>query len=177
MNFHPIENSTDTAKAIVPILIEWYNPASVLDLGCNTGAWLHQFIKNGVTDVMGVDGDNMLSELRLPEANFMVADLTIPINLKRKYDLVLCLEVAEHLDQQYADVLIDTAINHSDNVFWSAATVGQTGYNHVNEQPLEYWIEKFNDRGYYGRCLADKLPEVTHDYYRKNAIEFIKVKL
>lgn len=37
MNFHPTENSYDTANIIVPILIEMYNPLSVLDVGCNVG--------------------------------------------------------------------------------------------------------------------------------------------
>ena len=37
MNFHPIENSSATAEIYVPILIDWYKPKSVLDLGCNVG--------------------------------------------------------------------------------------------------------------------------------------------
>lgn len=173
MNFHPIENSSDTAEVIVPILIDWYKPKSVLDLGCNTGQWLKWFRENKV-EIVGIDGDNMIDELQIPRRMFICADLTKDINLNRKFDLVLCLEVAEHLEEQYADILVDTAVRHSDTIFWSSATVGQTGFHHVNEQPLEYWIEKFNERGYYGRLLADKLPQVPHDYYRKNAIEFIK---
>lgn len=174
MNFHPIENSSDTAEIIVPILIDWYKPKTVLDLGCNVGWWLYWFYQNGVKDATGVDGDNMAKDFKLNDYNLVISDLTKPIELRFKFDLLLCLEVAEHLDEKYSDVLVNTACRHSDTVFWSAATPGQTGYNHVNEQPHEYWIEKFNERGYYGRKVADKLPEVPHDYYRKNAIEFIK---
>lgn len=177
MNFHPIENSGATAEIVVPILIERYKPASVLDLGCNTGRWLMWFMECGVYDVAGIDGDNMLDELRIPLYNFIPADLTKPIHLGRKFDLVMCLEVAEHLDEKYADVLVDTAIRHSDTVFWSAATPGQTGYNHVNEQPHEYWIEKFKAKGYTARIMTDELPQIPHDYYRKNAIEFKKNRM
>ena len=175
MNFHPIENSSDTAEICVPILMDMYSPKSVLDLGCNTGWWLHWFIKHGVNDIMGVDGVNMINNLNIPLNKFMCMDLTKKIDLGRKFDLVMCLEVAEHLEERHADRLINTATTHGDIIFWSAATVGQGGYNHVNEQPHEYWIEKFKERGYYSKLLCDVLPPLPHDYYRKNAIQFIRL--
>lgn len=175
MEFHPIENSSDTAEIVVPILIDWYKPKSVLDLGCNTGWWLHWFIWHGVKNVLGVDGDNMVEALKIPKDKFLTRDLTEPLGIDGKFDLVMCLEVAEHLDEQYADILVDAATQHSNIVFWSAATPGQTGYHHVNEQPHEYWIEKFAQRGYTARILKDMLPQVPHDYYRKNAIEFYRI--
>lgn len=172
MNFHPKENSIDTAKVVVPLLIDWYRPTSVLDLGCNVGSWLSVFRDNGVLDVIGIDGDNMLDSLVIPKDYFCSFDLTKPIDAHGNFDMVLCLEVAEHLEEQYADTLIDTAILHSDLIIWSAATKGQGGYNHVNEQPVEYWIEKFKQKGYKARDLSNILPILPHDYYRKNAIEF-----
>lgn len=179
MNFHPIENSSDTAEIVVPILINWYHPQSVLDLGCNTGQWLKWFINNNINDVFGVDGENMLDEIQIPEHRFIIADLTKSspdFPYLGEFDLLLCLEVAEHLQEQFADVLVDTCIKHSDIIFWSAATPGQGGYHHINEQPHEYWIEKFMKRGYKHRILINELPILPHDYYRKNAIEFIKEK-
>ena len=175
MEFHPTENSIDTAKVVVPLLMDWYKPKSVLDLGCNIGAWLSVFIDNGVTDVIGVDGDNMQSELLIPLDNFMVRDLTLPLTYCGKFDLTICLEVAEHLEEQYADTLVDSAVSTSNTIFWSAASPGQGGYNHVNEQPNEYWIEKFKQRGYGYKLLKDILPILPHDYYRNNAIEFKKL--
>lgn len=176
LNFHPIENSSDTAEIIVPILIDWYKPKSVLDLGCNVGWWLNAFMQNGVTSFLGIDGDNMLSELKIPPARFITDDLTQEINLEKRFDLLLCLEVAEHLEKQYADTLVKTCVNHSDTIFFSAATKGQGGYHHVNEQPHQYWIDKFAAQGYTHRMLDEILPVVPHDYYRKNAIEFKKNK-
>jgi 2-polyprenyl-3-methyl-5-hydroxy-6-metoxy-1,4-benzoquinol methylase len=172
MNFHPIENSSATAEIVVPILIDWYGPKSVLDLGCNVGWWLHWFWMNGIQDFIGIDGDNFFS-VTAPKSIVMAYDLTKSLDLIRKFDLVLCLEVAEHLSEP--DVIVETCIRHSDLIFWSAATPGQGGFNHVNEQPNEYWIEKFAKHGYSARKLADLLPELPHDYYRKNAIEFKKI--
>lgn len=186
MNFHPIENSSDTAQIIVPILVDWYEPASVLDLGCNVGWWLYWFGMHGVKDVLGIDGENMKENNCLLPPEFMVHDLTQPIlihpakkGLKlmpRYFSLCLCLEVAEHLEEQYADTLVQTCINHSDRVIWSAATPGQGGYNHVNEQPHQYWIDKFATHGYTATYLGDKLPPVPHEYYRTNMFEFKKCR-
>jgi 2-polyprenyl-3-methyl-5-hydroxy-6-metoxy-1,4-benzoquinol methylase len=174
LNFHPIENSSDTAEIIVPILIDWYKPKSVLDLGCNVGWWLRWFYDNGVTDIFGIDGDNMIDSLVIPESKFNTADLTEPIRINDRFDLLLCLEVAEHLEEQFADTLVQTCVNNSDTIFFSAATKGQGGYHHVNEQPHQYWIDKFLAHGYTHRMLDETLPVVPHDYYRKNAIEFKK---
>lgn len=175
LNFHPIENSQATADICVPVLIDMYNPKSVLDLGCNVGCWLSSFENHGVTDVIGVDGDNMIDSLLVDRHKFITHDLTQPINLNRKFDLVLCLEVAEHLEEKYSDVLVENCINHSDRIIWSAADIGQGGYNHVNEQPISYWIDKFEKRGYLARILSPTLPKLPHDYYRHNAIEFKKI--
>lgn len=175
LNFHPIENSADTARLYVPELIKMYNPKSVLDLGCNVGRWLHVFMQLGIDNVIGVDGDNMIPQLTIPATHFYAADLTQPISFNRRFDLVLCLEVAEHLDAKFADLIVSHCVNLSDTVFWSAASPGQGGYNHVNEQEPAYWIEKFKAHGYSYKMLHNILPPAPHDYYRKNAIEFKKI--
>lgn len=174
MNFHPIENSSATAKQYVPLLMNWYRPVSVLDLGCNVGWWLYWFKMYGTKHITGIDGENMRQFLKISPHQFMAADLTKPINLNARFDLLLCLEVAEHLPEKSADHLVNICAAHSNTIFWSAATPGQGGYNHLNEQPVEYWIEKFAAHGFKHRLLADVLPPAPHDYYRKNAIEFKK---
>lgn len=68
--------------------------------------------------------------------------------LKKKYDLALSFELAEHLPERYADNLVDTLANAGDTIVMTAATPGQGGTHHVNEQPREYWYEKFQSRGF-----------------------------
>jgi SAM-dependent methyltransferase len=172
MNFHPPDNSSATANIIVPWLIERYKPRAVVDFGCNVGWWLKAFVDNGVTDVLGIDGDNMIPEFCLSLHDFVVADLTKPLNLGREFDLALCLEVGEHLLPESAETLVRSLTRHVDLVFWSAAPPGQGGYNHVNEQPGEYWEELFKKQGFQGTRLTDVLPPVPHVYYANNAYEF-----
>ena len=160
--FHPFEDSSATAEVVVPILVRTYR--SVLDLGCNQGCWVKEFKRLGA-EAIGVDGPGMGAKIE--------HDLTIPLDLKRKFDLVLCLEVAQHLPEDKADVLVDTAIRHASKaVIWSAATPGQGGYRHLNEQEHEYWVNKFIERGWTGVHLGSMLGPLPHAYYRKNMWEF-----
>src|SRR2546422_3809267 len=46
-----------SAQEIVPYIIKFLNPKSVLDVGCGTGIWLAVFNKLGVNDFVGIDGD------------------------------------------------------------------------------------------------------------------------
>jgi len=68
----------------------------------------------------------------------------------RNEELALCLEVAEHLREEDADTLVETIIGASDNIIFSAAVPGQgpRSIGHINEQPPEYWIEKFANKNY-----------------------------
>jgi hypothetical protein len=56
--------------------------------------------------------------------------------------------VAEHLPEAFADRLIDILVDTAPIVIFSAAFPGQTGVNHINEQPPWYWREKFHRLNY-----------------------------
>jgi glycosyltransferase involved in cell wall biosynthesis len=58
------------------------------------------------------------------------------------------MEVAEHIPARLADSFVNLLCSYSSIIVFSAATPGQGGTDHVNEQPHEYWIEKFWQRGF-----------------------------
>lgn len=128
-----------SASVVVPVIVAHLQPRSMLDLGCGEGEWVAAFIDAGV-DATGVD-------IAAPEPQNR-HDLTSPLDLGRTFDLVLSIEVGEHLPEAAADTLVESSIRHSDFVVFSAATVGQEGVGHINCQPHEYWHSKFSDRGY-----------------------------
>lgn len=149
--FHDVKIHHDTSSPdiIIPIILETINPKSVIDIGCGLGAWLQSFSKQGVTEILGVDGDYIdRTKILIPKENFVTANLSEELNLNKKFDVAICLEVAEHLDEKEADHIVKTLINHSDTIVFSAGIVAQGGQNHLNEQWFNYWEKKFQVYGY-----------------------------
>lgn len=145
------ENRSKTnAIEILPVVLKYLNPKSVVDFGCGRGIWLRTLlsIKEDV-NILGIDGSWVNAEnLRIKNQYFMSHDLTQEIKLSIKYDLAMSLEVAEHIDEDYSEVFFQNIIGASDSVLFSAAIPGQEGVHHVNEQWHSYWIEKFLNAGY-----------------------------
>ena len=148
-------HNTQAAEAFLPILFkEVGRPDSVVDVGCGIGTWLSVFKEQGVNIVLGIDGSNVdLNQLHIDRSEFAAYDLSEPISLDRRFELAVCLEVAEHLPEASADVLVTTLCDLSDKILFSAAMPSQGGQNHLNEQFFDYWKTKFNQKGYIGKDL------------------------
>jgi len=172
--------ATYAVRATVPLIMDALRPASVLDVGCGTGAWLSVFAALGVADILGVDGPWVpAAQLLIPEDRFQRVELEKPLAFGRKFDLVLCLEVAEHLPARAADVLVESLVRHGDVVVFSAAVPFQGGTHHVNEQWPSYWVEKFGNRGFVGvdylrRRLWERLVQHETWYYAQNMLIFVR---
>lgn len=144
------QSSRYSAQKTIAVLSRDIAPASVLDVGCARGTWLHEWAKAGAADYYGVDGEYVdVQRLAIPRERFFAADLSKPFQLGRKFELVQSLEVAEHIAAESADVFVENLARHAGGlIFFSAAPPGQGGEFHVNEQPFDYWREKFARHGY-----------------------------
>ena len=170
--------STGSALRIVPkVRAMLPDIQSVADFGCARGAWLRVWAECGVHDFCGVDGDYVdRTKLKIPAEFFVVRDLSRPVDLGRRFDIVQSLEVAEHLPEAAAKDFVGTLTAHSDVVLFSAAPPGQGGAHHVNEKPYEYWRDHFAEAGY---TLLDCLrPAISGDeslqyWYRFNSFLFV----
>lgn len=152
------EGSRLSAREIIPMILELIQPRSIIDIGCGIGTWLSVFVESGVDDIYGIDGEHVDSEmLEIPKEHFLSFDLSKPFRMNRQFDLVMSLEVAEHIPSECAKVFVDSLINLGPVIFFSAAIPFQWGEYHVNEQWPEYWVKIFKEKGY-----------VAIDYIRKN---------
>src|SRR5262249_60644531 len=88
----------------------------------------------GVSDVLGYEASWIESVETEPNVKIVVADIAMPLACKRRFDLVVCLEVAEHLPTDSAANLLTNLCNAGDVVLFSAAIPGQGGVNHINEK-------------------------------------------
>ncbi len=147
--YAPESYNDSAASKIIPYIIEIINPKSILDVGCGNGTWLSVCEKYNISDFQGIDNSALgSSEIYIHKNKIINRDLTSLFNLDRTFDVVLCLEVAEHLPESAANTLIDSLVLHSKNIIFSAAIPMQGGQDHINEQPTEFWVNLFNQKGY-----------------------------
>ena len=172
------EGSLNSAKHVLPLVKEWIQPNSVVDVGCGTGAWLLVWQELGIEDYLGIDGQYVERQrLLIPPETFLAKNLVEPFRLSRKYDLAMSLEVAEHLPPESADGFIESLICLSDAILFSAAIPFQGGTGHLNEQWKGYWVERFQQRGYIAiDCLRPRIWDnySVEPWYSQNALLFIK---
>ncbi len=171
-------SSMPSAREIVPYLLELVEPKSVIDVGCGLGAWLSVFQENGVSDIMGIDGEWVDKKMLLIQQNqFLFSNFNNIIEFDKKFDLVVCLEVGEHLPENSAEKFVKSLTTLGNVIFFSAAIPFQGGTNHINEQWPDYWVKLFGDRDYLViDCFRKKFwnNEKIRYFYRQNCFIFVK---
>jgi SAM-dependent methyltransferase len=145
-------------KGFARTITRHVKPKSVLDVGCGSGN-LAAAIKDDESQprVVGLDG-SPVSIARARAKGLQVSTLDIVRSSYKdleklrtelgRFDLVLCLEVAEHFPAWYSGKLLTLLTGFADVIIFSAAHSNQGGTLHVNEQPAEYWIAKFDRLGF-----------------------------
>ena len=161
-----------TAPTVVDVLMETFNPATVLDVGCGTAVYLAEFQKRGVI-IQGLEGSEAAIHTALIDPQWIQqTDLRQPVVLDQKADLVICIEVAEHIDAVYADTVAGSLVQAGQAILFSAAQPGQGGIDHINEQPSSYWIEKFERHGAtYDKASTDR---IRHEFSERNCVWWLR---
>lgn len=172
------KKAVNSANIILPFIINKLNPKNIVDFGCGSGAWLFVAQKNGVEDILGIDGNYVDTDWLLIDNNdFLADDITKKIKLTKKYDLAISLEVGEHIEKSKINNYILNLTNSSDVILFSAAIPNQGGTEHINEQYLTYWVEKFKEQNFE---LCDVLRskfwnnETIDFWYKQNIVFFVK---
>ena len=181
-NFYKInaKESYESARLVIDIFKKYYNPHSVIDLGCGVGTWLKAWQENGANEILGVDANQMPENmLYISRENLHVVDFEkSSFNVDKKYDLAQSLECLEHISPQNEDKLLSILYKASDLVLFSAAIPMQVGTNHINCHKLQYWVDKFKDKGY--KCYDIIRPECIKknikigSWYMQNILVFAK---
>jgi hypothetical protein len=176
--------SRSSAKAMLTHVFNLLGrvPPSVVDVGCGAGTWLRVALDLGASRVQGFDGAWVQkADLEIPANCFTSCDLAtlVPGTLgsSERYDLVLSLEVAEHLPATAGPSFVATLCGLGDVVLFSAAIPHQGGANHINEVWPGYWNGLFREQGFECfdavRSVLWMRPDVEW-WYAQNALIFAK---
>ena len=136
-------------------LTQLFDVESVLDIGSANGFVIDALLTQG-KDVRGIE----LSTDVLPylsddsKARTIIGDAT-RMGRIGEFDLVTCIEVAEHIPPERSEALMDFIVSNTNRwLYFTAATPFQGGVGHINCRPHFFWLNGFRKRGMeldYGR--------------------------
>jgi len=143
IDYRTIENEE---KPFADRLARWISdniqPSRVVDIGCGPGTYVDSLIACN-TKAIGYDIDERVKE------NKNCVHMSL-FDMTDSSDTVICLEVAEHIEQDLSDDVvssIDRAVQPGGTLIFSAAQPGQGGSGHINCQLPSFWEEKFVSLG------------------------------
>ncbi len=119
-----------------------------VDVGCGSGSIIEALRERGISSIGLEYAEAALDLCRSKGLDVRKFDIESEEKVALSADLVLSTEVAEHIPEEHADAYVDLLTGLADTILMTAAVPGQGGTDHVNEQPNEYWIEKFMCRGF-----------------------------
>jgi len=154
-----------SAIEVYKVLNEIVKPMKlIVDIGAGVGEWQHG-------DYTGVDFNS-------PNKDIHQHDLRQPYRSQKRYDLALCLEVAEHLPKDSAGVLVESLCQLAPYVLFSAAIPFQGGEDHQNEKWPSWWAKLFARFGFFPHPVDIRESIWNNDnvevWYRQNMVLYWK---
>lgn len=141
---------------------------SVYDFGCGKGEYLQKIRDlDNLIELTGFEGHQTDGVFD----NIVKADLSEPLTLN-KVDLVMSIEVGEHIPKEFEDTFLQNISNHSNkHVILSWAVEGQGGLGHVNCQNNDYVINKMKALGWnFEEDLSKDMRTRMPDNWIKNTL-------
>ena len=121
-------------------------PGSVLDAGCALGMLVEQLRARQV-DAEGVDISEFAIGSAHPSVQPYVRVGSVAAPFGRRYDLIVSIEVLEHMPRAEAERAVANFCAHSDDVLFSSSPLDFKEPTHFNVNPPEYWAALFAQHG------------------------------
>lgn len=162
-----------------------YHPQTVLDAGCAMGLLVAALRDLGV-EAYGVDlSEYAISRVREDIRPYCaVGSLADPLpnSLPRRYDLVVSIEVLEHMPEEDGKKSIANLCTMSDQILFSSVPDDTTDPTHINLHETPYWCGLFAKQGFFSAEEKKPLflPRHARFFQRKSvsaAVELYEEKL
>jgi 2-polyprenyl-3-methyl-5-hydroxy-6-metoxy-1,4-benzoquinol methylase len=149
------ELKSESLRQVASILCRHLAFETAVDIGCGAGQLLVELKKQG-KDVLGCENSAAAIRVAPREVTVFQADAGKPVHLNRQFDLVVCIEVAEHIHKRRSARLVANCTGLGRQVFFTAAPRGQSGVGHINLQPYSFWIKLFAEQGFSHQAALSK---------------------
>jgi len=150
-------------------IIEQFEPKTILDAGCAWGFLVEAF-RNRDVEAYGVDISEYAIQNVHPDIKPYCWTGSITEPFPKKYDLITCIEVLEHMPRGEAEKAIENLCTHANEIIFSSTPFDYKEVTHVNVHDPEYWAEQFARHGFYRDMEAD-LSNIT-----AWAVRYVKTK-
>jgi hypothetical protein len=123
-------------------------PKTVLDAGCAMGFLVECLHERGIK-AWGID----ISEYAIQNVHESIRSYcrvgSISDPLPQKYDLIVSIEVLEHMQPVEADQAVANLCQYTDDFLFSSTPFDYKEATHFNVRPPEGWAELFARQGFY----------------------------
>lgn len=152
-------------------IIQKYNPKTLLDAGCAMG-YLVEALRDRGVEAYGIDiSDYAISNVREDIRPYcVVGSLSEPFpkEIPTFYDLVVTIEVIEHLYEEDGLKAIANLCNYTNNILFSSSPDDVEEITHVNVQQPEYWAKQFAKHNFFNKI------DVNNDFLTPWTLYFCK---
>ena len=129
------------------VIVERLQPSTVLDAGCAIGLLVESLRARGV-DASGVD----ISEYAISQVAEDVREHcwqgSLAEPLPARYDLIVSIEVLEHIEEDELQVALDHICGATDRILMSSTPYHYDDPTHVNIKQPERWTAEMYTRGF-----------------------------
>lgn len=166
---------------IAQTISERIQPATVLDAGCALGLLVEALRARQIT-AYGIDISDYAIQNVAEHIQPFCRQGSVTQPFGQRYDLIVCIEVLEHLPRPESEQAVANLCQHADDILFSSSPDDYGEATHFNVQPAEYWVEQFARHGLVRdvdfdasfispqairfRRLRDPWPRALRDYER-----------
>ena len=176
-------------SSIANQIVERLHPKTVLDAGCAVG-YLVEALRDCGVEAYGFDiSEYAISKVRediKPYCFVHSIQNPLPERFIQHYDLVLTIEVLEHLYPEAGIQAIQNLCNYADAIIFTSTPDDIDDCTHVNVRRKEYWSRAFADQSFYRDLVQpmdficpwaelfvrrNDVPNIIHEYEMKLRLE------
>ena len=171
-------------EGVADRIVRQINPQSVLDAGCAMG-FLVEALRKRQINAFGIDISEFAIQQVLPDVQPYCTVRSITVPLPQSYDLIVCIEVLEHMPVPDAELAVANLCAHTSDILFSSTPFDYREATHYNVHPPEHWAELFARQGFFRdvdfdasfitswavrfRRRTDPTPRLVRDYERQYA--------